>query len=127
MSDSEKNLLLLQWLRLCIRKESLAEKLYSTGCRKVAICGFREYGRLLYEELRKEGVEITCMIEKNYQSLQTIDGSLGIPIVGFSNELNCNGTEVILVTPDLDIGQVRECLELAEIKVPMMSMESLLF
>ena len=123
MNDAEKNILLLQWLKLCLNKGSLAEKIYARGFTKVAICGLREYGRLFVKELKKENVEIVCIIEKNYQALQGIDHVLEIPIVGFSLDLNHCGAEIIIVTPDLDMIQVRENLELAGVEIPAVGVE----
>lgn len=126
MIDLEKNMLLMQWLRLHLKQESLSGRIYEKGYKNIAICGFREYGRLLVEELKTEGMEIICIIEKNYQSLQVIDENIDIPIVGFSEKLDSNGTDVIIVTPDLDIAQVRENLEMAGVRVPLIGLDQIL-
>lgn len=122
MTDSEKNVLLLQWIRCHIDNKTFSELLYAKNCKKVAVCGFREYGKLLVKELIKEDVDVVCIIEKNYQSLKVIE-NIRIPIIGFRNDELLKTLDAIIVTPDLDIEQVRENLEMAEVDVPMFGME----
>jgi hypothetical protein len=122
MTDSEKNVLLLQWLRCHIANKPFSELIYAKKCKKIAVCGFREYGKLLVRELMKEDVDIACIIEKNYQSLGVIENKQ-IPIIGFRNDELLKSVDAIIVTPDLDIELVRENIEMAEIDVPMFAME----
>ena len=95
------------------------------GFVKVAICGYRECGHLLVTQLIEEGMNISCIVDRNYQALRELEDKQ-IPIVGFEECMRYN-PDVMIVTPDMDYGQVCEYIELAEIDILLLKMESLLF
>ena len=95
--------------------------------RAVAICGYRQRGRELYQKLLGEGIEIPYIIERNYQALAVLEAGLGTEIVGFQKPADYyRRAEAILLSGDLPEGIVREALELAGIEVPVItSMEEI--
>lgn len=88
-------------------------------CISVAICGYRKYGRALYAQLQQQGIQVAYIIERNYQALAAVE-QLPVPIVGFDADLY-DQADVIILTPDLDEAVVRECMELAGIRIPLIS------
>jgi len=85
----------------------------------VGICGYRRYGRELYQMLKETGISVKYVIERNYEALSVLE-KLDIPIVGFDADLY-DQADVIILTPDLDEAVVRECMELAGIRIPLIS------
>lgn len=88
----------------------------------VAICGFRKKGRSLYKSLIKKNVNISYIIERNYEAFERLYTDVKIPIVGFNEKVEFYAqAEIILLTGDLPEELVRECLELAGIKMPVIT------
>jgi len=93
--------------------------------KKIAVCGFRDYGRALYKILKEEQIEIPYIIERNYESLR-ITEQIEIPIVGFNAGEIYALAEVLIITPDLDNELIEECLDMAEIHIPKLKMSDLI-
>ena len=88
----------------------------------VALCGYREKGRILYEKLCSEGVSIPYIIERNYQSLSYWESDLESKIVGFQESKEFyNQADAVLLTGDLPDAVIREALELAGINLPIIT------
>lgn len=122
MTDSDKNKILLVWLKRLCAHEKLSERIKSAGYSKIAVCGYREYGRPLVRQLTEEGMRPVCIIEKNYQSLREIEET-HIPIVGFLDTGIIDEAEVVIVTPDIAFPEVCEDLEMADIRKEVRSLE----
>ena len=125
MSDKENATLLLKWLEQKMAKQTFKEKLSLLGFSKIAVAGFRAYGRLLVKDFQNEGVSLCCIIEKNHESLRKIE-SVGVPIIGFDSDFAWNNVDVIVVTPDLDFVNTRENLEIIGVNVPLIGLDELL-
>lgn len=123
MTDKEKIRMLLKWNDQLQHSIKISESIKGHGYTKIAVCGYREYGRLLVSQLLAEGMEPVCIIEKNYQSLSQIEENLPIPIVGFLDTELIAKADCILVTPDINMPEVREDVEMAQIKIPLRSLE----
>lgn len=123
MTDKEKIRMLLRWNGQLQNNVRISETIKGHGYTKIAVCGYREYGRLLVNELQVEGMKPVCIIEKNYQSLRCIEETRPVPIVGFMDTKLIAEADCILVTPDIDMAEVREDVELAQIGLPLRSME----
>lgn len=93
--------------------------------KRIAICGYRKYGRELYKILKELQIEVPYIIERNYESLR-ITENIDIPIVGFNEKEIYAQAEVIIITPDLDNGLIEECMELAGIQIPTLIMSDLI-
>ena len=93
--------------------------------KKIAICGYRQHGRELYEKLKELQIEVPYIIERNYESLR-ITEALEVPIVGFNEDEIYSQAEVIIITSDLDNQLIEECMELAGIQIPRLKMVDLL-
>lgn len=93
--------------------------------KRIAICGYREYGRELYQKLKELQIEVPYIIERNYESLR-ITEDIAVPIVGFNESEIYSQAEVIIITSDLDNQLIEECMELAEIQIPRLKMVDLL-
>lgn len=95
------------------------EKTNSLSYLSVALCGYRQRGRNMYPQLAEKNIRIPYIIERNYQALKILEKDLGVPIVGFGEESVFYETaDAILLTGDLPEDVVRESLELAGIKLP---------
>ncbi|MGN0247294.1 MAG: hypothetical protein ACI4DK_15185 [Lachnospiraceae bacterium] len=85
----------------------------------VALCGYRQQGRKIYQQLSQRGIHIPYIIERNYQSLSLLEENLDVEIVGFERAPEFYAqAEVILLTGDLPETIIREALEFAKIEVP---------
>lgn len=122
MTEQDRNKMLLAWLKRLCTHEKLSDQIKSAGYSKIAVCGYREYGRILVHQLMEEGMQPVCIIEKNYQSLREIEET-HIPIVGFLDAEIINKAEVIIVTPDIAFPEVCEDLEMADIRKEVRSLE----
>lgn len=122
MTEQDKNKMLLTWLKLFCTHEQLSDRIKRAGYSKIAVCGYREYGRIFVHQLMEEGMQPVCIIEKNYQSLREIEET-HIPIVGFLDTEIINEAEVIIVTPDIAFSEVCEDLEMADIRKEVRSLE----
>ena len=89
--------------------------------KRIAICGYRQYGRELYKRLKELQIEVPYIIERNYESLR-ITENIAVPIVGFKEGALYSKAEVIVITPDLDYQLIEECMDLAGIKIPRLKM-----
>lgn len=88
----------------------------------VALCGYRQQGRKIYQQLSQRGIHIPYIIERNYQSLAILEEDLDVEIVGFErNPEFYEQAEVVLLTGDLPETIVREALELAKIEIPIIT------
>lgn len=88
----------------------------------IALCGYRQRGRDIYLQLAGGNIRIPYIIERNYQALKILEKDLGVPIVGFEEELTFYETaDAILLTGDLPETVVRESMELAGIKLPLVT------
>lgn len=86
-----------------------------------AICGFRKKGRKLYDFLRRKGVKVSYILERNYEALGFLEKDMGIPVVGFNESMDFyRQAEVIILSGDLPEDTVKECFGLAGIDVPIM-------
>lgn len=56
---------LARWVRIKQREESVGQYLLDKGIHSVAIYGMKELGNLLYDELKKSGVEVRYAIDKD--------------------------------------------------------------
>lgn len=93
--------------------------------KSVAICGFRRYGRKLYEDLKKNGTKIVYILERNVEALEILEWDLDTPIIGFDRGMDLYGqADVLLITPDMPGYVVEECLTLAEIDVERIFMDA---
>lgn len=93
--------------------------------KRIAICGYRKYGRELYMMLKELQIEVPYIIERNYEALR-ITENMDIPIVGFDEREIYSQAEVLIITPDLDNKVVEECLELAGIQISTIKMVDLI-
>lgn len=93
--------------------------------KRIAICGYRKYGRELYMMLKELQIEVPYIIERNYEALR-ITENMDIPIVGFKEEGIYAQAEAVIITPDLDNCLIEECLELAGIQIPTLKMSDLI-
>ncbi len=114
--------MLLSWMKMLSMRERLSDRIKKAGYAKVAVCGYREYGRLLVRQLVEEGLPPVCIIEKNYQSLQEIE-HMKIPIVGFLDLETVSAAEVVIATPDIAMAEICEDMEMAGIRKPVRSLE----
>lgn len=90
--------------------------------KKVALCGYREKGIQLFNELVQNGKQVPYIIERNYEAFSEIYKDLKIPIVGFNEgPMFYNEAEVIVLSGDLPANIVEECFGLAEIDLPIIS------
>lgn len=100
----------------------LTEQFIETDCKinykSIAICGFRKFGRELYEQLIERGIYVPYIIERNYQALSETE-RIDTPIVGFDSDIY-DRADVIILTSDLPENVARECLKLAGITVPLL-------
>ncbi len=88
----------------------------------VAICGFRKKGRYLCESLIKQNVNISYIIERNYEAFEKLYVDIKIPIVGFNENMEFYvQADIIILSGDLPEELIRECLELAGIKLPIIT------
>ncbi len=88
----------------------------------VALCGYRQQGRKIYQQLSQKGIHIPYIIERNYQSLSLLEEDLDVEIVGFERTPEFYArAEVILLTGDLPETIIREALEFAKIEVPIVT------
>ena len=87
---------------------------------RVGICGFRVCGRQLYQEMLQMGIEVPFIIERNYQSLSVLETAVP-PIVGFDEKGLYKMADLIVVSEDMDFEYIKENIELADIKVPLIS------
>lgn len=110
MTEFEKKDLLLK----IENDRSLMLFLNNEGYKKVAICGYREFGRVLYDRLKDCDFEISFIIERNYESLRMTE-DIDVPIVGFKDIQY--QADVVIITPDLDYELVKECINLAGIEI----------
>lgn len=98
------------------------ERINNLPYRSVALCGYRQKGRNIYQQLAEKNIRIPYIIERNYQALKILENDLGVPIVGFEEEpAFYEEADAILLTGDLPEAVVRESLELAGIKLPIVS------
>lgn len=87
---------------------------------RVAICGFRKKGRELLKRMHEEHMQVAYIIERNYEALSTLEKDIGIPIVGFGENLEFYAqAERILLTGDIPESTVAECLKVAGIDLPL--------
>ena len=84
--------------------------------RKIAICGYREFGRILYNKLITAGFGVPFIVERNYEALKNVE-SAAVPIIGFQDKTLYAQADILLLTPDLDYGIIKECMELAGIDI----------
>lgn len=90
----------------------------------VAICGYRNKGRALLEKLQNAGIHIPYIIERNYEALGRLEEELEVSIVGFDKAHEFySQADVILWSGDLPEALVKECMEIAGIDIPMVSVE----
>ena len=99
----------------------LQEKNY----KKIAICGYREFGRILYNKLIASGFEVPFIVERNYEALKNVE-NVAVPIIGFQDKARYAQADILLLTPDLDDKVIKECLELAGIEIPVVVLKDIL-
>lgn len=88
----------------------------------IALCGYRRQGQEIYKKLMDAGVKIPYVIERNYQSLSSLDENTHVKIVGFGESKEFySHAEALLLTGDLPEAIVREALEFAGIEVPVIT------
>lgn len=90
----------------------------------VALCGYRNKGRVLLKDMRKKEVNIVYIIERNYEALRELEKKVKIPIVGFGEEQQYyKKADIILLSGDLPELIVQDCLQMAGIDVPILKIE----
>ena len=93
-------------------------------CKQIAVCGFRQRGKALYQRLLRQGYRVPYIIERNYEALQKLDDYglqpvFEVPsVVGFNEDKKFyQRAELILVSEDMDFNLIRENMQLADIPV----------
>lgn len=91
----------------------------------VALCGFRQDGKELYKKLREDGIKVCYIMERNYQSLSLVEKeNAECPIVGFDESVDFyKSADAILISQDLPVDVIKECLALANIELPLVTYE----
>ncbi len=94
------------------------------GYTRIALCGYRKNGIRLCEELKKHDIDVTYILERNYEAFAELYKEIGIPIVGFNENYDFyKRAQAILLSGDLSEEIVRECLKIANIDLPVFSLE----
>ncbi len=68
------------WLQNTLSENSLVDCLKENDTKKVAIYGYGKYGKLLYSELQKKGIAVSCIIDQNADNMHA-----GIPACTLEN------------------------------------------
>ena len=75
--------LLLRWIRINNDDNSIGKYLYAEGYSSVAVYGFGEIGRELVYELKKEKMDVKCIIDKQADQIKSdllvVDPKADIP------------------------------------------------
>lgn len=124
--EQEKSKALLQWLKLHQKNRTLADLLKERNIERVGICGYRDYGKLVCQELLQTDILIDFILERNHEAMAVLYADLGISIVGFEECAKYKQVQTLLVTPDLDDAIVKEGLELADISITILPLTTLL-
>lgn len=103
LSDKHFALFVLcdKWLELKQNERSIKQYLDRKEFKKVAIYGMGRLGKRLYLELRQQGVEIPCVIDRN-----GISSKLGV--VCLSPESKIPSVDVIIVTAIRDFDEIKD-------------------
>ncbi len=82
-----------QWIHMCQKGNRLGEYLKSRNIQTAAIYGMGDMGKILYEELKRLGIQAAYGIDKN-KNVSQIDG---LPVKSLSDTLP--QADIIIVTP----------------------------
>lgn len=95
---------LLKWLELIQKGTTFGDKLLSQGLQRIAIYGFGEVGKLIYEDLKGSSIKVAYIIDRNPNS-----GSIDIPVLGLNDLYPV--VDAIIVSLPWDYGNIRKALE----------------
>lgn len=72
-NEKWKRMFLLQndWFRMSMHNRSIADELRKNNAKRIAVYGYGYLGRTLLENLKKEGLSVICIIDKNAAFLHT--------------------------------------------------------
>lgn len=95
------------WLRNVLSENNFIDKLKENSTKRVAIYGYGKYGKMLYSELLRKGVPVTCIIDQKADNIHE-----GVSVVTLDNVKE--KLDIVIVTTVLaDVNLVkRHCCKL---------------
>ncbi len=112
-------IMLLVWIQLFQHERSVKEFFDKYRYKKIAIYGMKEMGDILYKELKRVGVDVAYIIDKNAESIK-----MDLPVV--LTDDNVMPVDAVIVTAVHYYPQIAENMS-EKISCPIISLEDIIF
>lgn len=99
---------LMKWVELKIRGNTLGERLSEMGIGEISIYGMSEFGRLVYEDIVDSAVVVKCFIDRKADDFSY--GCEGIPVLRPDALPDSIKAGFILITPEIYFLEIYEAL-----------------
>lgn len=98
----------MQWLVNKNEGKSISSYLEKRGCKTVAIYGAKDFGELVFQELKNSNIEVLYFIDRNVPSLAYSEEC--VPIIGLDLLYKEPPVDFIIVTPVFDYKNIQKSL-----------------